>query len=110
MPVMRNAARAIQFCGSAIVSVPTGGRKNTLRQTVAASDAAVDSTTPQPLAIEQDDDDVGEGDRRGVDGEERGVDGRHDQHEADRDRHTCQREQASRHHVVNSGTSVVEPR
>ncbi len=51
MPVMRNAPRAIQFCGSAIVTRPTGGRKKTFRHTVAVTAAAVDSTMPHRLAM-----------------------------------------------------------
>ena len=34
----RNAKSATQFCGSAIVSVPTGGRKKKLKQIIAAID------------------------------------------------------------------------
>ena len=34
----RNANSATQFCGSAIVSVPTGGRKKKLKQSIATTD------------------------------------------------------------------------
>ena len=41
-----NASSAIQFCGSAIVKVPTGGRKKKFRQATPASDASVASKIP----------------------------------------------------------------
>jgi hypothetical protein len=49
--VVRNVNRAIQLCGSAIFSVPTGGRKKKLRTRVAAIDRMEASTNPQMLAI-----------------------------------------------------------
>ena len=48
MAVARNATNATQFCGSAIVNVPTGGRKKKLKQSTATTDAVVASTMPQP--------------------------------------------------------------
>src|SRR5580704_8786037 len=49
--VARNAMKATQFCGSAMVNVPTGGRKKKLKQSTAAIEPAVASMMPQPVAI-----------------------------------------------------------
>jgi len=40
-PTARNVKSAIQFCGSAIVNVPTGGRKKKLNTSMAASDVTI---------------------------------------------------------------------
>src|SRR5262245_13391095 len=37
----RNTKSAIQFCGSAIVKVPTGGRKKKLKESTATTDVAI---------------------------------------------------------------------
>src|SRR3954466_9142418 len=37
----RNANNATQFCGSAIVNVPTGGRKKKLKHNIAKSDVVI---------------------------------------------------------------------
>ncbi len=47
----RNAARAAQFAGSAIEKVCSGGRKKKLKQSVAATDAAVPSSRPSQIEI-----------------------------------------------------------
>jgi hypothetical protein len=49
--VVRKLNSAIQFCGSAIVNLPTGGRKKKLNVSVAAIEASADSTKPHVLAI-----------------------------------------------------------
>ena len=46
-----NATKLTQFCGSAMVSVPTGGRKKMLKHSVASTDAVVDSAIPHCVAI-----------------------------------------------------------
>src|SRR5438132_9703290 len=48
--VARKLNNATQFCGSAMVSVPTGGRKKRLNATVARSEDTSASTNPQVLA------------------------------------------------------------
>src|SRR5258708_35412713 len=45
--VTRNAKSATQFCGSATVKVPTGGRKKKLKERIAASDIRTDTVIPQ---------------------------------------------------------------
>src|SRR3954469_1578793 len=45
------ASSAIQFCGSAIVKVPTGGRKKKFRQATPVSDASVASKIPHVEAM-----------------------------------------------------------
>jgi hypothetical protein len=49
--VARNATNATQFCGSAIVRVPTGGRKKKLKHRTATTAAVVASTMPHAVAI-----------------------------------------------------------
>ena len=49
--VLRKLKRATQFWGSAMVSVPTGGRKKKLKAKVAEMEAAADSMNPQAVAI-----------------------------------------------------------
>ena len=49
MLTTRNAKSATQFCGSAIVSVPTGGRKKKFRQKVATTEAPA-ATARSPVA------------------------------------------------------------
>ena len=49
--VVRKLKSAIQFCGSAIVKVPMGGRKKKLKVSVAATDARDASMKPHVLAI-----------------------------------------------------------
>src|SRR6266404_6298647 len=49
--VVRKLNRATQFCGSAIVNLPTGGKKKKLNVSVAAIDATAASMNPQKLAI-----------------------------------------------------------
>ncbi len=48
--VVRKLNSATQFCGSAIVKVPTGGRKKKLSASAAATDATAASKNPQLLA------------------------------------------------------------
>ena len=49
--VARKANSATQFCGSAIVTVPIGGRKKKLKHSTAAAEATVDSTNPPFVAM-----------------------------------------------------------
>src|SRR5258706_4587575 len=49
--VVRKLNRATQFCGSAIVNCPTGGKKKKLNVSVAAIDATDASRNPQTVAI-----------------------------------------------------------
>ena len=42
--------RATQFCGSATVNVPTGGKKKKLNRSVASSDDTAASRNPEVLA------------------------------------------------------------
>jgi hypothetical protein len=49
--VVRKLKRATQFCGSAIVNLPTGGRKKKLKVSVAAIEVTAASTNPQTLAL-----------------------------------------------------------
>src|SRR5262245_17602363 len=51
MAVMRNATSATQFWGSAMVSVPTGGKKKKLNANMAATEAAGASVMPHWVAI-----------------------------------------------------------
>ena len=71
--VTRNATNATQFCGSAIVRVPTGGRKKKLKHRTATIDAVVASTMPHAVAMQQNRDQIGERDRCRVDVEHRGI-------------------------------------
>src|SRR5882724_10192799 len=45
--VTSKAKSATQFCGSATVSVPTGGRKKKLKERIAASDMRNETVIPQ---------------------------------------------------------------
>jgi hypothetical protein len=45
--VARKATSAIQFCGSAMVSVPNGGRKKKLKASVASMAMKIESLSPQ---------------------------------------------------------------
>src|ERR1700680_526680 len=49
--VARKLKSATQFCGSAIVNSPMGGKKKKLKVSVAARDASEASMSPQVLAI-----------------------------------------------------------
>ena len=49
--VARKLNRATQFCGSAIVKVPTGGKKKKLKTRVARIDDTAASKNPQVLAM-----------------------------------------------------------
>ena len=49
--VVRKLNRATQFCGSAIVNFPTGGKKKKLKVSVAAIEAIEASKNPQRLAM-----------------------------------------------------------
>ncbi len=51
--VAMKASSAIQFCGSAIVKVRTGGRKKKFRHATATNDASVDSKMPHVEAIDR---------------------------------------------------------
>ncbi len=73
MAVMRNASSATQFCGSAIVSVPDGGRKKKLNTSMADTDAVVASTIPQAVARIRMTDDIRERNRRRIDLDQLGV-------------------------------------
>ena len=47
MEVTRKAKSATQFCGSAMVNVPIGGRKKKLKHRTARIELAIDSVSPQ---------------------------------------------------------------
>src|SRR6266567_2618412 len=49
--VARKLKRATQFCGSAIVNVPTGGKKKKLKTSVARTEDTAASKNPQVLAM-----------------------------------------------------------
>src|ERR1700676_3335038 len=49
--VARNAASATQFCGSAIVNVPTGGRKKKLKASMATTEVTMATARPQIVDI-----------------------------------------------------------
>jgi hypothetical protein len=49
--VARKLDNATQFCGSAMVNVPTGGRKKKLKTNVASIEASAASRNPHALAI-----------------------------------------------------------
>ena len=49
--VTRNEKKATQFCGSAIVKVPTGGRKKKLKVSVEAIEQRAASRNPHVLAM-----------------------------------------------------------
>ena len=49
--VIRKLNNAIQFCGSAMVNLPIGGRKNRLKASVEATEAIRASAKPHVLAI-----------------------------------------------------------
>jgi hypothetical protein len=49
--VARKLNRATQFCGSAMVKVPTGGKKKKLKTSVARIEDSAASTNPQVLAM-----------------------------------------------------------
>src|SRR5579864_1990298 len=51
MEVARNANSATQFCGSAMVKVPIGGKKKKLKHSTATMEPAIDSTSPHRAAI-----------------------------------------------------------
>ena len=48
--VARKLNRATQFCGSATVNVPTGGRKKKLNRSVASNEDRAASRNPEVLA------------------------------------------------------------
>jgi hypothetical protein len=49
--MVRHASNATQLCGSAIVSVRTGGKKRKMKQNTASNDAVVASPIPEAAAI-----------------------------------------------------------
>ena len=49
--VVRKLNKATQFCGSAMVNLPTGGKKKKLNVSVAAIEAMEASKNPQKLAM-----------------------------------------------------------
>src|ERR1700693_4340424 len=49
--VARNANSATQFCGSAMVKVPIGGKKKKLKHNTATTEAVIDSTSPHLAAM-----------------------------------------------------------
>ena len=49
--VVRKLNKATQFCGSAMVNRPTGGKKKKLKVSVAAIEATEASKNPQILAM-----------------------------------------------------------
>ena len=49
--VTRNANSATQFCGSAIVKVPTGGRKKKLKHSIPATEETIASSSPHSVAM-----------------------------------------------------------
>src|SRR6202795_471393 len=49
--VARNANSATQFCGSAMLKVPTGGKKKKLKHNTAKTEAVIDSTSPHLAAM-----------------------------------------------------------
>ena len=59
---------ATQFCGSAMVKVPTGGRKKKLKHRTARIEPAIASVSPQVRANHQHTDQIGESGRRRIDG------------------------------------------
>jgi hypothetical protein len=49
--VTRNANSATQFCGSAMVNCPTGGKKKKLKHSMATTEATTASMSPHAVAI-----------------------------------------------------------
>ena len=49
--VARKLNKATQFCGSAIVNLPTGGKKKRLKRRVARTEAKAASRNPHALAM-----------------------------------------------------------
>ena len=51
MAVAMKASQRHPVLGSAMVNVPTGGRKKKLKHSIATTDAIVDSKMPQAVAM-----------------------------------------------------------
>ena len=67
--VVRKLNRATQFCGSAIVNLPTGGKKKKLKASVAAIEAHADFDESPGARDQQDEDEIREPNGRGIDRE-----------------------------------------